>query len=376
MSRLSDSSQLVAGLPPDNGYELVTGLRPDSGAEVAAGLQPGSGPLLDRRGRALRDLRVSVTDRCNFRCGYCMPRAHFGKDHAFLPRSELLSFEEITRFAGVAAGLGVTKVRLTGGEPLLRSELHRLVAELAQVPNLEIALTTNGSLLSRHAGALARAGLSRLTVSLDALDPAAFLRMTDATFTPSDVLAGIAAAEAAGFSRLKINTVVRRGVNDGEISSLARHFRGTGHVLRFIEYMDVGSTNGWSMRDVVTAREIVERIDREFPLEPLDTSSTGEVARRYRYRDGAGELGVITSVTQPFCGSCTRLRLSSEGRLFTCLFAVQGTDVKGALRAGSSDAQLAELVSSLWKQRDDRYSEVRDDGRRRLPRIEMSYIGG
>jgi cyclic pyranopterin phosphate synthase len=347
-----------------------------------------NGTLLDRRGRPLRDLRVSVTDRCNFRCGYCMPREHFGKGHAFLPRSELLSFEEIARFAGIAAARGVTKVRLTGGEPLLRNELARLVALLVRIrcspsegthpahDTLEVALTTNGSLLSRYAGALASAGLSRLTVSLDALDPEAFQRMTDAAYTPSDVLAGIAAAEAAGFARLKINTVVRRGVNDAEILPLARHFRGSGHVLRFIEYMDVGTTNGWSTGDVMSAREIVERIASEYPLAPLVANASGEVARRYRYLDGGGEIGVISSVTEPFCGDCTRLRLSSEGKLYTCLFASLGTDVKERLRSGASDAELSALLDTLWSRREDRYSELRGDGRRRLPRIEMSYIGG
>ena len=346
------------------------------------------GTLLDRRGRALRDLRVSVTDRCNFRCGYCMPREHFGKGHAFLPRSELLSFEEIARFSAIAAAAGVTKVRLTGGEPLLRSELHRLVALLSRIQcretegtqrsrnTLEVALTTNGSLLARQASALASAGLSRLTVSLDALDPLAFQRMTDADYTPSDVLDGIAAAEAAGFARLKINTVVRRGLNDAEILPLARHFRGSGHVLRFIEYMDVGTTNGWLTSDVMSAREIVELIANEYPLEPLAANATGEVARRYRYRDGGGEIGIISSVTEPFCGDCTRLRLSSEGKLYTCLFAGLGTDVKGQLRAGASDAELSVLLDTLWSRREDRYSELRGDGRRRLPRIEMSYIGG
>ncbi len=332
--------------------------------------------MLDRLGRPVRDLRVSVTDRCNFRCRYCMPREHFGAGHEFLPRTQLLSFEELARVAGVVAALGVVKVRLTGGEPLLRANLERLVSQLAQIPRLEVALTTNGSLLKRSAQALADAGLSRLTVSLDALDPEIFRRMTDADYTPGDVLEGIAAAERAGLSRIKINTVVRRGVNDSEVLPLARHFHGSGHVLRFIEYMDVGGTNDWSRRDVVTADEIVARIDSELPLERLEPSAFGEVAERHRYRSGGGEIGVIASITKPFCGNCTRLRLSSEGRLYTCLFATRGEDLRERLRSGATDAELAEFVANLWRQREDRYSELRVPERRRLPRIEMSYIGG
>jgi cyclic pyranopterin phosphate synthase len=305
-----------------------------------------------------------------------MPREHFGADHRFLPREELLSFEEIARVASVASGLGVTKVRLTGGEPLLRTELDRLVSMLVALPGMEVALTTNGSLLTRAAPGLARAGLSRLTVSLDALDPVVFRRMTDADYEPKDVLEGIRAAERAGFGPIKINTVVRKGVNDCEIPALARRFKGTGHVLRFIEYMDVGSTNGWSAREVMTKREIVEQVNREYPLIPIEPTENGGVARRYRYADGTGEVGVIASITEPFCGGCSRLRLSSDGRLYTCLFAVNGTDVRGPLRAGTSDEQLAMLVSELWARREDRYSELRANGPRRLPRIEMSYIGG
>jgi len=332
--------------------------------------------LLDRLGRPVRDLRVSVTDRCNFRCRYCMPREHFGSGHAFLPRADLLSFEEIARFAAVVAGLGVVKVRLTGGEPLLRADLPELVAQLARISGVEVALTTNGSLLQRSAQALADAGLSRITVSLDALDAEAFRRMTDADYTPSDVLEGIAAAERAGLSPVKVNTVVRRGVNDGEILPLARHFEGSGHVLRFIEYMDVGVTNDWSRGDVVTADEIVARIGSELPLEPVEPNAFGEVAARYRYQNGTGEIGVIASITKPFCGSCTRLRLSSDGRLYTCLFATRGEDVREHLRGSATDAELAELVADLWRRREDRYSEQRLPERRRLPRIEMSYIGG
>lgn len=330
----------------------------------------------DRLDRRLRDLRVSVTDRCNFRCGYCMPREHYGPEHRFLPRADILSFEEIARFVRVLAGLGLRKVRLTGGEPLLRSELPKLVELLSQNPDLEIALTTNGSLLARHAESLRRAGLDRVTVSLDALDDATFRRMTDSTFGPAQVLDGIAAAEAVGFAPIKINCVVRRGVNEHAVLDLCRRFRGTGHVVRFIEYMDVGLTNGWRMDHVVSAREIVERIDREHPLLPLEASCPGEVARRYRYADESGEIGVIASVTQPFCGSCGRLRLSADGKLYTCLFASFGHDLKRKLRSGAGDGEVASFVRELWADRSDRYSELRAGRTLRRPRVEMSYIGG
>ncbi|HET9934731.1 MAG TPA: GTP 3',8-cyclase MoaA [Polyangiaceae bacterium] len=332
--------------------------------------------LSDARGRPLGDLRISVTDRCNFRCGYCMPREHFGKGHVFMPRAELLSFEEIARVARVVSKLGVRKLRLTGGEPLLRSELPSLVAMLAEIPEVDLALTTNGSLLARHAEALARAGLKRVTVSLDAITPAAFQLMADAPYSVDDVLAGIEAAARAGLGPVKINAVIRRGMNDAEIPLLARKFRGTGHIVRFIEYMDVGITNGWKLDQVVTAREIVERIHREFELEPVERNYEGEVASRYRYRDGAGEVGVIASVTQPFCGACQRLRLSSEGKLYTCLFGRTGYDLRARLRSGASDEELDGIVRSLWQERNDRYSEQRSEKTRSLPRIEMSYIGG
>lgn len=332
--------------------------------------------LTDARGRPLGDLRISVTDRCNFRCSYCMPREHFGNDHVFLPRSELLSFEEISRVAHIAAGLGVRKLRLTGGEPLLRSGLPHLVELLAALPDVDLALTTNGSLLVRHAEALARAGLRRVTVSLDAIGAEAFRRMTDSSYSVEDVLSGIDAAARAGLGPIKINAVVRRGVNDGEIVPLARHFRGSGHILRFIEYMDVGITNGWRLDQVVSAEQIVERIASEFPLTPIERNYEGEVARRYRYSDGAGEVGVIASVTQPFCGACQRLRLSSDGQLYTCLFARTGFDLRGRLRAGESDAQISAQLRELWSARADRYSEQRSEKTRSLPRVEMSYIGG
>jgi len=332
--------------------------------------------ILDARGRDLRDLRISVTDRCNFRCRYCMPREHFASDHAFLPRAELLSFEEIARFAAVVAELGVHKLRLTGGEPLLRAKLSLLVRLLSDLPGVDLALTTNGSLLARDAQALADAGLRRVTVSLDALDPDVFRRMADADYDVSDVLAGIEAATRAGLGPIKINTVVRRGVNEGEVLRLARHFRGSGHILRFIEYMDVGITNGWQLGQVVSGQELVQLLTRELPLEPLPANYAGEVARRFRYRDGSGELGVITSVTQPFCGNCTRLRLSSDGKLYTCLFGRSFHDVRALLRAGSSAAELREFVAGLWQARTDRYSEERSARTRSLPRVEMSYIGG
>jgi GTP 3',8-cyclase len=332
--------------------------------------------LADRRGRPLADLRVSVTDRCNFRCGYCMPKEHFGKGHVFLPRAALLSFEEITRVSRAFRALGGRKVRLTGGEPLLRAELHRLVEQLAAIEGLDIALTTNGSLLSRQAAALANAGLRRVTVSLDALDADVFRKNAEAEYAVADVLAGIEAAAAAGLSPIKINTVVRRGVNEGEILPLAAHFRATPHVLRFIEYMDVGITNGWQLRHVVSAREIVETISRVFPLEPVGASYGGEVAQRYRYRDGRGEIGVISSVSAPFCGGCTRLRLSSDGRLYTCLFATAGHDVRALLRGGANDDALLEFMRNVWTRREDRYSELRSERTRSLPRVEMSYIGG
>jgi cyclic pyranopterin phosphate synthase len=332
--------------------------------------------LTDRLGRPLTDLRVSVTDRCNFRCRYCMPREHFDHAHRYLPRAEILSFEEIVRVVSALQPLGLKKVRLTGGEPLLRQHLSTLVAMLAQLPGLELALTTNGSLLAKHARALRSAGLGRITVSLDSLTPEVFARMTDSELPVSDVLAGIDAARAAGFAPLKINAVVRRGVNDHTLVELARYFQGTGDVVRFIEYMDVGLTNGWRMDQVVSGREIVQLIDAEMPIEPVDANYRGEVAKRYRYRDGSGEIGVITSVTQPFCGDCSRLRLSADGQIFGCLFARTGTDLRPLLRAAHTDRELDETLRELWRVRADRYSELRSANTRNLPRLEMSYLGG
>jgi GTP 3',8-cyclase len=331
--------------------------------------------LEDALGRPLGDLRLSVTDRCNFRCRYCMPREKFGSDHQFLPRAELLRFEELSRFVGLLSG-HLRQVRLTGGEPLLRRDLPELVRLLKRDSGLALSLTTNGVLLPRFAADLARAGLDRLTVSLDALSEDVFQRVVDADYGVKDVLAGLEAAERAGFSRVKVNCVVRRGHNDSEILPLARRFRASGHVLRFIEYMDVGSTNGWLPAEVVSAAEILERIDRELPLEPVARALPTDVAARYRYRDGSGEIGVIASVTQPFCGDCSRLRLSADGQLYTCLFAVSGTDVRGPLRKGASDAELVELVRQLWERRTDRYSEQREQLVMPRRKLEMSYLGG
>ena len=332
---------------------------------------------LDRLGRTLRDLRVSVTDRCNFRCAYCMPREVFGPDFQFLDRDELLTFEEITRLVRVFVRIGVRKVRLTGGEPLVRRGIERLVAMLAEVDGLDdIALTTNGSLLAARAQSLREAGLGRLTVSLDSVDEATFRRMADVRMPLARVLDGIAAAKDAGFASIKLNTVVQRGVNDGGLVALAAYAREHGHIARFIEFMDVGTTNGWKLDDVVPAAEIVRRIDAVWPLEPLTPNYSGEVANRYRYRDGRGEIGVIASVTQAFCRTCTRARLSAIGELYTCLFASGGHDLRAQLRAGATDAEIEAAVAGVWRRRTDRYSELRTAETRDMPKVEMSYIGG
>jgi cyclic pyranopterin phosphate synthase len=334
-------------------------------------------PLADMRGRGLRDLRISVTDRCNFRCVYCMPREVFDADYEFLPHAEILSFEEIVRIAKVFRGLGTEKIRLTGGEPLLRHGIDRLVAMLrAALPGIDITLTTNGSALKARAAALKAAGLDRITVSLDSLDEATFRRMNDADFPVAKVLEGIEAAAAAGLAPVKINVVVKRGINDHEVVDIARRFRGTGHIVRFIEFMDVGSTNGWRMDDVIPSAEIVRRIGIEFPVEPVDPNYTGEVAERWRYLDGRGEIGVISSVTEAFCSTCTRARLSTDGQLYTCLFARRGYDLKALVRSGADDAELARAVSAIWRVRDDRYSEIRTEATARAPKVEMSFIGG
>ena len=333
-------------------------------------------PVQDSLARPLRDLRISVTDRCNFRCVYCMPKTVFGRDYSFLDRKELLTFEEIARLARAFVANGVEKLRLTGGEPLLRRDIERLVAMLAEIPGLDLTLTTNGALLAAKAQALRDAGLTRLTVSLDAADDATFQAMNDVDFPVARVLEGIEAAAAVGLSPVKVNMVVKRGVNDHSVLPMARLFHGSGHILRFIEYMDVGASNGWRLDDVVPAAEIVQRIAAELPLAPADPNYPGEVARRWRYLDGGGEIGVIASVTQAFCRDCTRARISAEGKLFTCLFATRGTDLRAALRSEGSDAALAEAIAGVWRVRGDRYSELRTEATARLPKIEMSYIGG
>ena len=333
--------------------------------------------LLDRQARPLRDLRISVTDRCNFRCGYCMPKEVFGGDFPFLPRAELLSFEEIARLARLFALQGVTKLRITGGEPLLRRGLERLVEMLAGIEGVEdIALTTNGSLLARHASALADAGLSRVTVSLDALDDETFAAMNDVGYPVARVLDAIDAAASAGLAPVKINMVVRRGVNEHSVPAMAERFRHTGHVLRMIEYMDVGNTNGWERGEVVPASEIRGTIDSIWPLDALEPAYPGEVASRFAYRDGGGEIGVISSVTAPFCGGCTRARLSADGKLHTCLFGSAGHDLRGLLREGANDEQIVARLGSIWSGRSDRYSELRAALSGSAQRVEMSYIGG
>jgi len=333
--------------------------------------------LKDKRGRALRDLRISVTDRCNFRCTYCMPAEIFGRDHAFLPKDDLLSFEEIERIVRVAVGLGVEKVRLTGGEPLMRREVDTLVSKLAEIPGVEdLALTTNGSFPLERVTELKAAGLKRMTVSLDALEDDVFKAMNDVDFPVANVLAWIEASAKAGLGPVKVNMVVKRGVNESSILPMARYFREKGHILRFIEYMDVGRTNGWRLDDVVPAAEIAKLIHTAMPLEAVQANYAGEVANRYRYAGEEGEIGLIASVTQPFCGGCTRARLSADGMLYTCLFAVQGHDLRSLLRGGASDDVLAETLAKVWGKRDDRYSEVRSAQTDDLPKVEMSYIGG
>jgi len=348
-------------------------------------LLPDGQPARDRFARPMRDLRISVTDRCNFRCTYCMPREVFDGNYVFMPHSALLSFEEITRVARLGARLGVEKIRLTGGEPLLRKHIENLIGMLAELRTpdgrpLELTLTTNGTLLRRKARALKDAGLTRVTVSLDALNAEMFARLSDSTFTPDDVLRGIDAAAEVGLAPVKVNMVVRRGLNDDQILPMAKHFRHTGHVLRFIEYMDVGSTNGWNLREVVPSDEVLRRIHEQYPLQALRAETMGRVADRWAYADGAGEIGVISSVTHAFCRGCTRARLSPEGKIFLCLFASQGHDLRTILRSGADDEQVASAIAEIWTRRDDRYSELRGlgvpitpDGERK---VEMSYIGG
>ena len=347
---------------------------------AAASVEPNRAtplPILDRLARPLRDLRVSVTDRCNFRCTYCMPREVYGQTFRFLPHDQLLTFEEITRLARLAISLGVHKIRLTGGEPLLRRDVERLVGMLAALDGqVDLTLTTNGSALAEKAVALADGGLQRVTVSLDSLDDDVFARLNDVRFPVARVLEGLAAAERAGLAPIKVNMVVRRGVNEDSILPMAHFARERGYTLRYIEYMDVGHTNGWDLGEVVPASEIIERVASVLPLEPLPPRYRGEVATRWRYLDGAGEVGAIASVTQPFCGACTRARLTAEGLLFTCLFGIRGSDLRGPLRRGDDDGAMRVLLAAAWERRTDRYSEVRTEATEALPRVEMSRIGG
>jgi len=325
----------------------------------------------------MRDLRISVTDKCNFRCPYCMPAEIFGEKYEFLPKAEILTFEEITRLARIFVDLGVTKIRITGGEPLLRRDLKTLITQLAQINGVQdLTLTTNGYLLVDQAQALKDAGLHRLTVSLDAIDDKTFNHMSGRDHGSERVLQGIKAAEKTGFHPLKINAVIQKGINDHLIADLAQHVHGSGHILRFIEFMDVGNRNNWNMDQVTSAAEIIDRIHTILPLEPIDPNYVGEVAKRYRYSDGGGEIGVIASVTQPFCGDCTRVRLSTDGKLYTCLFASQGTDLRDDLRNGASDDDLRNHITRIWTHRADRYSEIRFDHTPEARKIEMYQIGG
>jgi GTP 3',8-cyclase len=332
--------------------------------------------LIDTLNRPLRDLRISVTDRCNFRCVYCMPKEIFGPDYQFLPRNQILTFEEITRLARIFSNHGVHKIRLTGGEPLVRRDLHLLVGMLAGLPNLDLTLTTNGALLAKQAQALKDAGLKRVSVSLDSLDNAVFKAMNDADFPVQKVLEGMDVAASVGLWPIKVNMVVKRGVNEDSILPMARFFREKGYILRFIEYMDVGHSNGWRMDDVVPAAEIIKMINVEMPLEPLEPNYRGEVAERWRYQDGRGEIGVIASVTQAFCRNCNRARLSAEGKLYTCLFAVKGHDFRALIRDGASDDEISQALMQVWSKRADRYSEIRSEKTQSLPKVEMSHIGG
>ncbi len=340
----------------------------------------GEAGIRDKFGRSIHDLRVSVTDRCNFRCPYCMPSEIYGEKYRFLPKAELLTFEEIARLTRIFVGLGVTKLRLTGGEPLVRNGFERLVAEIAGIGGIEdLTLTTNGYLLAQKAQALKDAGLQRITVSLDSLNENVFKQMNGLGYGPERVLEGIEKAHEVGLGPIKINAVVQKGVNDHTIVDLARHFKGTGHIMRFIEYMDVGNLNGWKLDDVAPADDIFNMIDAEMPLEPIEPNYRGEVALRYRYRDGEGEIGIIASVTKPFCGDCTRARLSTDGKLYTCLFATRGTDLRSPLRAGASDEDLRDLISGIWGVREDRYSELRTNAtklKNPSKKIEMYQIGG
>jgi len=331
----------------------------------------------DKYNRPLRDLRISVTDRCNFRCTYCMPKEMFGRDYEFLPHDELLSFEEIEDVARSFVSLGVNKIRLTGGEPLMRRDLESLISKLAGIPGVDdLAITSNGSFSRERANSLKEAGLTRMTVSLDALDNETFMRMNDVDFPVERVLDWIEASNEAGLNPVKINMVVKRGVNEDAILPMAEYFKGKGHILRLIEYMDVGHSNGWRLDDVVSAQEMRDLIHAEMPIEPSEANYRGEVAKRYRYVDGDGEIGIISSVTQPFCGDCSRARISADGKLYTCLFAIGGKDLRSLIRSGASAEELSAAISSVWSEREDRYSELRSAQTQDLPKVEMSYIGG
>ena len=361
----------------DRGIPLIDAQPPaPDPVATAASPQPPAAPLADRRGRRLGDLRISVTDRCNFRCIYCMPKTVFGRDYPFIARDELLSFEEIARIARMFVARGVSKIRLTGGEPLLRRNIEHLIELLAAIPGIDLTLTTNGSLLAKKAQALRRAGLKRVTVSLDALDDPTFRAMNDADYPVAQVLAGMDAAESAGLTPLKINMVVKRGTNDQAILPMARHFKGSGRILRFIEFMDVGASNDWKLDQVLPSASVIKLIDAEMPVAPIDANYPGEVAQRWRYKDGSGEIGVISSVTRAFCSGCTRVRLSTEGKLYTCLFAQGGHDLRALLRDQRADEEIGAAIDALWEARDDHYSELRCAATTQLKKIEMSYIGG
>ena len=368
--------------------EKVIPIRVDEGKgltpSIPGQLVAASTSTKDTRGRPLRDLRISVTDRCNFRCTYCMPKEIFDKDYPYLSHKELLSFEEITRLTNIFASLGVEKIRLTGGEPLLRKNLEVLIEMLAKIRTtdnqpLDLTLTTNGSILRKKAAALKASGLQRLTISLDGLNDEIFKKMNDVDFPVTDVLDGIAAAQEVGFTNLKVNMVVKKGTNDQEIIGMAKHFKGSGVTLRFIEFMDVGSSNGWDMSQVLPSQEVANRINAIFPIEPIEANYPGEVAQRWRYVDGSGEIGFISSVTQTFCHECTRARISTDGQLYLCLFANEGFDFKTLLRSGRSDLEIANAIMSTWSGRNDHYSEIRGSntaGSNSSRKVEMSYIGG
>jgi GTP 3',8-cyclase len=377
MSESSNSKAVAVGkiIPLITG-QTARAITADALAVLRAGAR-----MADTRGRRLHDLRISVTDKCNFRCTYCMPKDVFGQGYKFLPQDALLTFEEITRFAKIGAELGVEKLRLTGGEPTLRRHLPTLIEMLSAIRTpsgkpLDLTLTTNGSTLVKQARALKDSGLQRITVSLDSMDDAVFRAMNDVDFPVTDVLKGIDAALAAGLAPVKVNMVVKRGVNDHTVVDMARHFKGTGVIVRFIEFMDVGATNGWRMDDVVPSADIVRQISEHLPLEAIDASYSGEVAERWRFKDGSGEIGVISSVTQAFCNTCTRARLSTDGKIFTCLFAQSGVDFRTLLRNGASDDDIAALLAGLWQTRTDRYSEIRTAETAKVRKVEMSYIGG